>query len=181
MDDRSTNGRRRFRTSGLPRAISISVKKPRPSIFDVREDSATIARYARPSVREDCGPGGVNAARPCPFVSCKHHLYLDINPETGSIKINFPDIDPWDLQHSCALDIADDGGHTLEEIGAIMRLTRERARQIEVKGLIYLRRLDPNSKGSHDFSIPDPEAVKAAAARVPRSKRRIFKRRRFAR
>ena len=41
----------------------------------------------RPQSRADCAGG----QRPCPWVSCKHHLFLDVNPETGSIKLNFPD------------------------------------------------------------------------------------------
>src|SRR5436309_16068810 len=31
----------------------------------------------RPQMREHCS----QMARPCPFVSCSHHLYLDVNPE----------------------------------------------------------------------------------------------------
>ena len=72
-------------------------------------------------------------------MSCKHHLYLDINPETGSIKINFPDLEPWELQHTCALDVAEAGALTLEEIGLITNLTRERIRQVEVRGLLKLQ------------------------------------------
>ena len=41
------------------------------------------------------------------FVSCKHHLYLDVNPATGSIKLNFPDKEIWELEHTCALDVAE--------------------------------------------------------------------------
>ena len=89
----------------------------------------------RPTVRSECAEG----MRPCPWVACKHHLYLDINPRTGSIKINFPDLEPWELQHTCALDVADNGGLTLEEIGLITNLTRERVRQVEVRGLLTLR------------------------------------------
>jgi hypothetical protein len=89
----------------------------------------------RPTTRSQCEEG----MRPCPFVACKHHLYLDINPRTGSIKINFPDLEPWELQHTCALDVADNGGLTLEEIGLITNLTRERVRQVEVRGLLTLR------------------------------------------
>src|SRR3954454_13361241 len=33
----------------------------------------------RPLTREECK----SMPRPCPFVSCSHHLYLDVNPETG--------------------------------------------------------------------------------------------------
>ncbi len=89
----------------------------------------------RPHTRADC----VNSARPCLFVSCKHNLYLDVNPETGSIKLNFPDKEIWELEQTCALDVADKGGITLEEVGAIMNLTRERIRQVETRGLLKLR------------------------------------------
>ena len=89
----------------------------------------------RPRTRADC----VNGPRPCQFVSCKHNLYLDVNPETGSIKLNFPDKEIWELEHTCALDVAEKGGITLEEVGAIMNLTRERIRQVETRGLMKLR------------------------------------------
>ena len=89
----------------------------------------------RPRTRAECN----QEARPCPWVSCKHHLYLDINPETGSIKINFPDLEPWEMTHTCSLDVADAGALTLEEIGSITNLTRERIRQVEVRGLLKLK------------------------------------------
>lgn len=91
--------------------------------------------YWRPKSRGECA----NVARPCPYVSCKHHLYIDVNPATGSIKINFPDLEVWELQHSCALDVAQGGGITLEEVGEILNLTRERIRQVEVRGLLKLK------------------------------------------
>lgn len=90
---------------------------------------------ARPQTRAECR----GHAGPCPWVACKHHLYLDINPETGSIKINFPDREPWELEHTCALDVAEAGALTLEQIGDITNLTRERVRQVEVRGLLALR------------------------------------------
>jgi hypothetical protein len=89
----------------------------------------------RPRTRADCAAG----PRPCLFVSCKHNLYLDVNPETGSIKLNFPDKEIWELEYTCALDVAEKGGITLEEVGAIMNLTRERIRQVETRGLLKLR------------------------------------------
>jgi hypothetical protein len=36
-----------------------------------------------------------------------------------------------DLSDTCALDVADRGGSTLEEVGSMLNLTRERVRQIE--------------------------------------------------
>ncbi len=94
-----------------------------------------VVGIERPRTRAECS----QEQRPCPWVSCKHHLYLDINPETGSIKINFPDLEPWEMKHTCALDVAEQGALTLEEIGLITNLTRERIRQVEVRGLIKLQ------------------------------------------
>jgi hypothetical protein len=104
---------------------------------EVRESEEVLAAFEefRPAVRTDC----IDAVRPCPFVSCKFHLYLDVHPETGSIKLNFPDLEVWEMQETCALDVADRGGTTLEEVGEILNLTRERIRQVEVLGLEKLR------------------------------------------
>lgn len=89
----------------------------------------------RPKVRGDCAEG----ERPCPYVSCKYNLYVDVNPKTGSVKMNFPDKELWELAETCALDVADRQGITLEEVGVIMNLTRERVRQLEMRGLTKLR------------------------------------------
>lgn len=94
-----------------------------------------IVEYDRPNTRSQCREGD----RPCLYVACRYHLYLDVNPNTGSIKINFPDKEVWELEETCALDVAERGGITLEEVGDIMNLTRERIRQVEVSGLQKLR------------------------------------------
>jgi hypothetical protein len=90
---------------------------------------------ARPRCRADCE----NLPRPCPFLSCRHHLFLDVNQDTGSIKFNFPGIEPWEMAESCALDVADRGGVTLEEVGSILNVTRERIRQMETRALVHLQ------------------------------------------
>jgi len=91
----------------------------------------------RPRTRGDC----VDGPRPCPWVSCRWNLYLDVSPATGAIKWNWPDREPADMDPdgSCVLDVAARDGVTLEEVGGFLRLTRERVRQIEVKGLVLLR------------------------------------------
>ena len=89
----------------------------------------------KPEMREHCQ----GMPRPCPFVSCAHHLYLDVNPESGAIKLNFPHLEVWEMKETCALDVADRGGITLEEVGEILNLTRERIRQVEVRGLSKMR------------------------------------------
>ena len=91
--------------------------------------------YERPKTRSECAGG----ARPCAFVSCKYHLYLDVKTETQSIKLNFPHLEVWEMDQSCSLDVAEQGGLTLEEVGRIMNLTRERIRQVESVGLEKLR------------------------------------------
>jgi len=72
---------------------------------------------------------------------------LDVTA-AGSLKLNFPAdsldgvvanlFDPNVMRESCALDVAggkegDGDGVTLEEVGALMNVTRERIRQMEEK------------------------------------------------
>jgi hypothetical protein len=130
--------RRRRRTR--PRSKTIAMK--RLTREELRQGALAYppVDIPRPTTREECR----GEMRPCPWVACKHHLYLDINPETGSIKINFPDLEPWELKHTCALDVAERGGITLEEVGEIMNLTRERIRQVEVRGLLKLKMGSPS-------------------------------------
>ena len=92
-----------------------------------------IAGHERPRTRGDCEPGGCNEQRPCPWVSCKFHLYLDVNPVTGALKLNFPHLEVGELEHTCVLDAADEGDRTLSEVGELINLTRERVRQVEEK------------------------------------------------
>lgn len=101
----------------------------------IYRDLIDITSYQKPKNRSEC----LKLKRPCLFVSCKYHLFLDVNPETKSIKFNFPGKEVWELRETCALDVADKGGVTLEEVGAIMNLTRERIRQVEMRALQKLR------------------------------------------
>jgi len=91
----------------------------------------------RPTLRSECADG----PRPCPHVACKHHLYLDVNPATGTIKLNFPDLEVWELSDTCALDIAERGGTSLDDISKLMNVTRERVRQIETQAMSKLASL----------------------------------------
>lgn len=131
---------RRRRRRMRPRSKTIAMKRLTREELRVGAAMYPPVDIPRPTTRAECR----EEMRPCPWVACKHHLYLDINPETGSIKINFPDLEPWELQNTCALDVAERGGITLEEVGEIMNLTRERIRQVEVRGLLKLKMGSPS-------------------------------------
>jgi len=130
--------RRRTGTRGETIAISRwSVRELRAGVAEY--PVAETASYDRPRVRLDCLPGGCNEARPCPWVSCRHHLALGVDEHNGNIKLNFPDVDIECMNETCALDVADRGGETLDGVGERLNLTRERVRQLELEAFVVLR------------------------------------------
>lgn len=92
-----------------------------------------------PRVRVECAPGA-GVGRPCPWVSCRHHLYVEVSETLGSVKYVHPGREVAELEQTCSLDVADEGGATLERVGALLNITRERVRQIEVRALLKVRR-----------------------------------------
>ena len=137
-----TREQRRSRRKRDVRARTISVKRMTKRELEMgRLLYPDVEDVIKPKTRAEC----LGNERPCPFVSCQHHLFLDVSARTGAIKLNFPDLEVWEMNETCALDVADRGGTTLEEVGAIMNLTRERIRQVEVKGLAKLQALSDMS------------------------------------
>lgn len=128
---RRRNGRPRARTTA-PKRLTRELMRS----WDPPDADLAAAAAERPL---DC-PGRDG---PCPWAGCRYHLYLDVNQRTGSIKINFPGIEPEELDDPCSLAIARRGALTLEETGARMNLTRERIRQVEQQGLLKLGRSAP--------------------------------------
>jgi DNA-directed RNA polymerase sigma subunit (sigma70/sigma32) len=133
-DQRPKRRKRRSRA----RARTISIR--RLSKAELRRGRLLYPEtdYWKPSSRTECK----DMERPCPYVSCKYHLYIDVHPVRGSIKLNFPDLEVWEMTETCALDVADKSGITLEEVGEIMNLTRERVRQVETTGLAKLAAIE---------------------------------------
>jgi len=128
-------GRKRKRGK---RACSIPVKRITKESIRIGKLLYPDRDYWKPKTREDCSRVG----RPCPFVTCEFNLYLDVNPATGSIKFNFPDLEVWEMKESCVLDVAERGGITLEEVGEIVNLTRERVRQIQLSAIRSIKNSD---------------------------------------
>ena len=117
-----------------------STVRPEPVTDEERAEYTVELQWLSenyPKTRADC----VDMEGPCPFVGCRFNLYLDTNESSGSMKINFPDLDFDDLEETCALNMAkrSKGGSTLEDVGQVMNLTRERVRQIEAKALARLQ------------------------------------------
>lgn len=93
------------------------------------ETEVVLAAFERPHTRGDCLAGGINEARPCPFVSCAHHLYLEVTEE-GFLHLNHPGLELGDLPDTCALDVADRGGAELTQVAARMGLKLTRLKQL---------------------------------------------------
>lgn len=106
----------------------------------------------RPRKRGDCD----DIPRPCPYVGCMYHLALSVSSR-GSIRAvglsrvlklgaavgeelldSVVDALPH-MEHTCTLDVAEDGEQTLEAIGKILGVTKEAVRQTEEKSLSRLR------------------------------------------
>lgn len=102
---------------------------------DERALAKITGSYPRPRTRSDCEAG----PRPCPYVGCRYHLYLTVQ-DGGNLKINFPYLRVDELEQSCTLDLAAEGGMTMEAVGEALNLTRERVRQIEVTALEKARK-----------------------------------------
>ncbi|MBN2723784.1 MAG: DNA-binding protein [Deltaproteobacteria bacterium] len=86
-----------------------------------------------PKSRAECCYG----VRPCPYVRCRYNLYLEVK-KNGAISGNHK-CEPWEMGESCALDVAEKGNHTLDQVGDFLNLTRERVRQIEADAFEKLR------------------------------------------
>lgn len=124
---------RRKRRRARPRSRTEQTKRlTKRYLADLSEPQAT---EQRPRTWGECR----ERTGPCPWVGCPAHLYLDVTA-CGSVKINFPDLEPLEIEEPCVLRLAECGEMTLEEVGARMNLTRERVRQVEVRALIQLRR-----------------------------------------
>jgi hypothetical protein len=152
--------RSKRRHSALPRARTINWEKTSKRVRDGIMASAAANRWVtdlRPTKRSQCldpafWEGLGLEKRPCPFVSCRYHLAIDIHAETGRIKEVFPVLQILRgreenlglMKHTCSLDVADEQRKLeeeshLEQIGADLNVGVERVRQIIDSALGTLR------------------------------------------
>lgn len=156
--------KRQSRRKREKRAVTVSVKRMTKR---ERTENALLYPYPEDAVRPQTRGECADMPRPCPFVTCVHHLYLDVMRKTGAVKFNFPDIEPDEMAESCALDVADRLGSTLEYVAEVTNLTRERVRQIEVKALRKLE-LHPNVASLLEYINADEVNLRASGDKKTR-------------
>lgn len=125
---------------------------------------------ARPKTRGECKDG----ERPCPWVGCRHHLGIELMSSLESspkvrgrgLRVSATDEQIVDGvvtgNESCSLDVAEreHDGMTLDEVGELMDVTRERVRQIEVVALAKLQEEVPNDPEMRRYrSMDDYEGL----------------------
>lgn len=93
-----------------------------------------------PATRADC----VDGPRPCDRIRCKWNLWFDVSRKADS---------EFSVLETCALDVADKGAHTYEQIGEILGQTREGARGVAEVALAKLR-----VTAGFDFDVEEDEA-----------------------
>lgn len=146
----------------------VQAKRVTKAIGRVSRTDEAIARLLyplpvvqRPRTRGEC----VDGPRPCPWVGCRHHTYLEVNGY-GTITIREGNREPWEVDPatSCSLDVADRGPLTLEQIGEVLHVTRERVRQLEDSASASLRQREAEQLA--DMRDTAAELVAARDARI---------------
>lgn len=100
---------------------------------------------------------GMNCARPCPYVGCKHHLLIEVNPDTGDMTkaVPFDETSQDDVgdvlsgrAQTCSLDVANEGAIAPKQIGALLNVSRQRVEFIAERGVSKARRKHQASQGA---------------------------------
>jgi hypothetical protein len=126
---------------GPKRTVAVPRKRLRREIARAYAEDPDLegdmlrAQLARPKERGHCAGG----ERPCPFVSCRFHLALDVS-RAGSIVYNFPGVELEDMPATCALDVSETGPLTQDEVAVFLNVCgRQRVQQIEEEVLLLMR------------------------------------------
>lgn len=89
----------------------------------------------RPSTRADCS----TFQRPCPYLSCRHHL--DSDEHGGTVRATIDNLSP--NRPSCSLDLAEAGSRDLDQITELLGLWHTGVETALRSGLAKLRK-DPS-------------------------------------
>ena len=102
----------------------------------LEEGTLPAPPHMRPVTRGDCA----SSPRPCPFAGCRYNLHVDVLGDGTLVRYGET---ADDLEESCALDVADKGGVSLQKIADVWGVSRERIRQIEEDAMGWLGRRFP--------------------------------------
>lgn len=102
--------------------------------------SARLLPLFVPRKRADCE----RVPRPCPWITCRHHLERDDQKLYGNNRGNcYPENMARrrlaGVTATCALDVAEDGPLDRNEVARILGVSSERVRQIEEEAIRKLR------------------------------------------
>lgn len=120
-------------------------------LADIDDEPVPTPRLVRtprslPMTRGECEDG----IRPCPYVSCAYHLLWigdDVHREVDEIYERVVVGDNGDgllralaaLPETCALDVADQGEHTYDDVATHFGVTRARVQQIAIEATRRVR------------------------------------------
>lgn len=134
------------RLSLYPEKESRKACKARAKAAEDLSEELAMLDQRRPKTRADCHPTRqalvahlpaghpYREHAPCPFVSCRHHLHLDVH-DRGDLAgvIEFRPAEHVSIEHTCALDVADKGGLRREEMPGVLGVSEDRTRDFEQK------------------------------------------------
>ena len=113
----------------------------------IQADPPAAPHADRPKTRGDCSAG----PRPCPWVGCRHHLFLNVTPK-GTIQfLEGSDVAALaDMPDTCSLDVADRGPEEYANLGPRLHMTAFGARLSGAKAIVRL-----HQGGSLDECAPN--------------------------
>lgn len=120
----------------------------------------------RPRTRAECPPK-TDGERRCPWVSCRYHLWQDLDRAARRRKDAEPAPAPEDMPRPCALDHAEDS-HRYEKIGALLGVTKQAVQQTEARALRKIIGRFPGLEGHLEHVTPE---TRARITRVRESER----------
>lgn len=89
---------------------------------------------ARPKTRGECQDG----VRPCPWVSCRHHLAYEVTPD-GDLRHMFPGVELGEMQDTCSLDVSDRGPSRLVDVVEVTNISIKVVQDTEDRAIETMR------------------------------------------
>ena len=138
--EHNNTGQKRPRRYKVERA---KVVKPaeRRSYTEFMHDEFNQLGFIKPTCRSECS----GVPRPCPFVTCRYNLFLDVT-ERGEIRYNYAGTEPGEMdpKASCALDVVDSfdyskGPLPQERLAELVGCSRDTVTSVIQKALATLQ------------------------------------------